>query len=113
MKNEAFNSVEAYRDERGNAPYLKWLRDLKDESARNEIITRVNRMRFGLFGDVRPIGGGLSELRVHHGPGYRVYYGRQGKWIYLLLCGGDKSTQSKDIERAKTYWQDHKRRVKS
>lgn len=65
-----------------------------------------------MFGDSKPIGEGLSELRIHHGPGYRVYYGKQGKRIYLLLCGGDKSTQMKDIKRAKAYWEDHKRRNK-
>lgn len=69
-------------------------------------------MELGLFGDVEPIGDGLSELRIHYGPGYRVYFGKEDNHIYLLLCGGDKSSQNKDIKKAKTYWQDHKRRFK-
>ena len=67
-------------------------------------------MELGLFGDVEPVGEGLSELRIHYGPGYRIYFGKDGNQVYLLLCGGDKSTQSKDIKKAKAYWQDHKRR---
>ncbi len=67
-------------------------------------------MELGLFGDSQPIGDGLSELRIHYGPGYRVYYGKEEQHTYLVLCGGDKSTQAKDIKRAKMYWQDHQRR---
>ena len=71
---------------------------------------QVDRMELGLFGDSEPIGEGLSELRIHYGPGYRVYYGKEKQQVYLLLCGGDKSTQKKDIKRAKAYWQDYMRR---
>ena len=71
---------------------------------------QVDRMELNLFGDARPIGDGLSELRIHFGPGYRVYFGKEGKRIILLLCGGDKSSQAKDIKQAKKYWDDHKRR---
>jgi putative addiction module killer protein len=71
---------------------------------------RVDKMELGLFGDLQTIGEGLSELRIHYGSGYRVYYGKEGQHVYLLLCGGDKSTQSKDIQKAKAYWKDHKRR---
>ena len=67
-------------------------------------------MELSLFGDVESIGEGLSELRIHYGPGYRVYYGKEQPHVYLLLCGGDKSAQSKDITKAKEYWKDHKRR---
>jgi len=63
-----------------------------------------------LFGDSEPIGEGLSELRIHYDPGYRVYYGKEEQHVYLLFCDGNKSTQSKDIKRAKVYWQDYKRR---
>jgi len=69
-------------------------------------------MELGLFGDSEPIGDGLSELRIHYGPGYRVYYGKEGQQVYLLLCGGDKSSQKKDIKIAKAYLKDHKRRKK-
>ncbi len=71
---------------------------------------QVDKMELGLFRDVEPIGEGLSELRIHYGPGYRVYYGKEGQQVFLLLCGGDKSTQSKDIKKAKDYLKDHKRR---
>ncbi len=72
---------------------------------------QVDRMELGLFGDSVPIGEGLSELRVHYGPGYRVYYGKAERHFYLLLSGGDKSTQSIDIKRAKVHWQDYRRRT--
>jgi len=72
----------------------------------------VDKIELGLFGDSKPIGNGLSELRVHYGPGYRVYYGKEGLHRYLLLCGGDKSTQSGDIKQAHKYWKDHERREK-
>ncbi len=71
---------------------------------------QVDRMELNLFGDAKSIGDGLSELRIHVGPGYRVYFGKEGKRIILLLCGGNKSSQTKDIEQAKKYWDDHKRR---
>ncbi|MEE8058445.1 MAG: type II toxin-antitoxin system RelE/ParE family toxin [Pseudomonadales bacterium] len=97
-------------DEKGNSPYAQWLGGLRDKRATARIIMRVDKMEIGLFGDVEPIGEGLSELRIHYGPGYRVYYGKEGQQVYLLLCGGDKSTQSKDIKKAKAYWEDHQRR---
>jgi putative addiction module killer protein len=70
----------------------------------------LDRLTEGLRGDWKRVGGGLGELRIDHGPGYRVYYGQQGKTLILLLCGGDKSTQAKDIERAHAYWKDYKTR---
>lgn len=107
------NTINEYTDDEGKSPYADWLASLRDARARAKVILRVDRMELGLFGDVEPIGEGLSELRIHYGPGYRVYYGKEGQHIYLLLCGGDKSTQSKDIKRAKAYWQSHKQRKHS
>lgn len=78
-----------------------WLSDLADERIRTKIASRVARLRFGNPGDVRPVGAGVSEMRVHHGPGYRVYYKQTQKTIIVILCGGDKSTQDGDIKRAK------------
>jgi len=104
------NTINEYTDEHGESPYADWLDKLRDARAKAKIIMQVDRMELGLFGDSQPIGDGLSELRIHYGPGYRVYYGKEGQQIYLLLCGGDKSTQSSDIQQAKVYWQDHKRR---
>ncbi len=104
------NTINEYTDERGKSPYAEWLADLRDARAKAKVIIQVDKMELGLFGDSQPIGDGLSELRVHYGPGYRVYYSKEGRQVYLLLCGGDKSTQAKDIKQAKSYWQDHKRR---
>ena len=102
--------INEYLDEKGNSPYRKWLSGLRDKKAKAIIGLQVDKMGIGLLGDPQPIGEGLSELRIHYGPGYRVYYGRESKKEYLLLCGGDKSTQKKDISRAKYYWADYQER---
>ena len=106
------NRINEYTDEQDKSPYAEWLASLRDARARARIIMQVDRMELGLFGDSEPIGEGLSELKIHYGPGYRVYYGTENWDVYLLLCGGDKSTQSRDIKRAKAYWQEYKRRKK-
>jgi putative addiction module killer protein len=81
--------------------FRKWRLRLRDQRIRAVIASRLDRMAFGNAGDVRPIGQGVSELRIDHGPGYRIYYVKRGETIILLLCGGDKSTQAKDIKTAK------------
>jgi putative addiction module killer protein len=81
--------------------FKKWRVGLKDERVRTLIASRLDRLAFGLAGDVAPIGQGISELRIHMGPGYRVYFQKRGNTIIVLLCGGDKSTQVKDIKIAK------------
>lgn len=81
--------------------YFKWEHKLKDQRAKAAIAARVFRLANGLLGDVSPVGQGISELRIHYGPGYRIYFKQNGNEIVILLCGGDKSTQSKDIEIAK------------
>ena len=81
--------------------YFKWEHKLKDQRAKAAIAARVFRVANGLLGDVSPVGQGISELRIHYGPGYRIYFKQKGNEIIILLCGGDKSTQSKDIEMAK------------
>jgi putative addiction module killer protein len=78
----------------------KWLRKLKDKQGKLRILERVDRLANGNPGDVKPVGQGVSELRLTYGPGYRVYYLQDGEILILLLCGGDKSTQQKDIEKA-------------
>ena len=80
--------------------FSDWLEDLPDSTARTKISARVQRLAHGNPGDVKSIGKGISELRIHHGPGYRVYFQRKGNVLIVLLCGGDKSSQRKDIERA-------------
>jgi len=81
--------------------FQKWRIRLKDERIRALIASRLDRLAFGNAGDVKPVGQGISELRIDHGPGYRIYFQRRGNTIIILLCGGDKSTQAKDIQTAK------------
>lgn len=81
--------------------FRKWRTRLKDERARILIASRLDRLAFGLAGDAEAVGQGVSELRIHHGPGYRIYFQKRGSTIIVLLCGGDKSTQAKDIKAAK------------
>lgn len=78
----------------------RWLTQLKDSRARARIEARILRLSMGNPGDVKPVGGGVSEMRIDHGPGYRVYYMRRGQVLIVLLCGGDKSTQAADIRAA-------------
>src|SRR5271155_2932455 len=78
-----------------------WLSNLADQKAKARILARLRSAAFGNFGDCEVVGEGVSEMRVHVGPGYRVYFARAERTVYLLLTGGDKSTQSKDIARAK------------
>lgn len=90
--------------------YLTWLKQLRDVIAKMQVIKRVNRIELGNFGDHRFCRDGVWELRIDVGAGYRVYYAIAGNEVVLLLCGGDKSTQKADIDRAVSYWQDWQRR---
>lgn len=87
---------------RSLAVFDDWLENLKDSTARARIIIRIRRLANGNPGDHQGVGDGIMELRLHFGPGYRVYYVEQDSVFIMLLCGGDKGTQSKDIERAKS-----------
>ena len=80
--------------------YARWFRRLRDREARARIDSRIRRLSLGNPGDLRPVGEGVSEIRVDHGPGYRVYFVRQGKALVVLLAGGDKDSQKRDIRRA-------------
>ena len=103
-------NIGRYRRLDGRVPVSEWLVALKDPRGRARIEIRLQRLALGLFGDVKSVGQGVHELRVNSGPGYRVYFGRHGLELIVLLCGGDKSTQSQDIETAHGYWRDWKRR---
>lgn len=81
--------------------FRKWRMRLKDERTRGLIASRLDRLAFGHAGDVATVGDRISELRIHYGPGYRIYFQKRGNTIIVLLCGGDKSTQAKDIKTAK------------
>jgi putative addiction module killer protein len=80
--------------------FAKWLVGLRDRQARARIQIRMDRLALGLVGDAKPVGGGVSELRIDYGPGYRVYFKRQGADLVILLAGGDKRTQERDIRQA-------------
>lgn len=101
-----------YLTESGHNPFRNWLEGLRDRQTRARIRVRLNRIRLGNFGDCKSVGRGVSELRVPHGPGYRVYFGRKGNTVVILLYGGDKNTQSQDIALAHEYWADYLRRIK-
>lgn len=81
--------------------FRKWWMRLRDERARGAIFSRLDRLAYGHTGDAEPVGEGISELRIHYGPGYRVYFQKRGNTVIVLLCGGDKGTQTKDIKTAK------------
>lgn len=81
--------------------FANWLTALKDKIGKVRVLARLRAAELGNFGDCEPVGEGVSEMRVHYGPGYRIYFTRKGAVIYLLLTGGDKSTQKRDIKRAK------------
>ncbi len=102
--------VRIYVDERGREPFTLWYDSLKDQPTALRIRKRVRQMALGNFGDHKSVGAGVYELRFFFGKGYRVYYAKDGEVVVILLTGGDKSTQKKDIEQAKTYWKDYKER---
>lgn len=83
------------------AAFEEWLDGLRDRQGAKTIAKRIVRMQSGLLGDIEPVGEGVSEARVHHGPGYRLYFVKRQQVVIILLCGGDKSTQARDIARAK------------
>src|SRR3972149_9552837 len=97
-----------YQSRTGQQPFTEWFERLRDLQARSRIQARLARVAVGNFGDADPVGAGVMELRIDWGPGYRIYFARPGQVLVLLLCGGDKRTQQKDIERAKGYFEDYK-----
>jgi putative addiction module killer protein len=102
-----------YLNSEGKGPYREWLAGLADRQARARILTRINRMEAGSFGDCKPLASGVWELRIDWGPGYRVYYAQAGRRLILLLAGGDKRRQQADIHAAISYWKDWQDREKS
>lgn len=106
-----FITVLDYTTEDGRNPFRQWLAGLRDARARAHIQARLERLSVGNFGDTKAVGRGVCELRVPYGPGYRVYYARSGNILVVLLCGGDKSSQSGDIRQAQVYWADFGRRL--
>ena len=101
-----------YETEDGRIPLKEWLSALADRTARARIVARLARMSAGNFGDCKPLRDGVQELRINHGPGYRVYLSKQGPVLVLLLCGSDKGSQDAEIRRAIGYLNDWKERGK-
>jgi len=100
-----------YRRPDGVIPFDRWIAQIKDVRAKARILTQLDRLKIGLPGDWKSVGAGVFELRIFEGKGYRIYFGRDGKAVVILLCGGNKSTQTRDIELAKSYWQEYRRRT--
>jgi putative addiction module killer protein len=104
--------IRHYLTEADKDIYLDWLTKVQDSVAKVAIIRRINRVELGNFGDHKPCNEGVWELRIDVGAGYRVYYAISGKEVVLLLCGGNKRTQTADIKQAIEYWKDWQRRTK-
>jgi putative addiction module killer protein len=102
--------IEIYQSSRGRCPFEDWVLSIREVYTRSKIYTRLDRLKMGNFGDCKALGDGVFELRIHCGPGYRVYFGRIGSQIILLLCAGDKGSPEKDILKAKEYLEDYEKR---
>lgn len=103
--------IKIYATENGNEPFREWVDNLKDFDTQALIFQRLQRIKLGNFGDCKPIDGGLWEFRIHHKAGIRVYYASVGQRLILIIGGGDKGSQQRDINKAKKYLEDYKRRV--
>ena len=102
--------IRHYLTAAGRNVFEEWLDSLRDAKAEARIAARITRLAVGNFGDCKPLGAGVWELRIDWGPGYRVYYAMSGRTCLLLLSGGDKRKQTADINRAVEYWNDYQRR---
>ena len=108
MRHTHPRNIQFYRTPSGREPFIEWYYMIQDQSTRNRIQKRLDRLEDGNFGDCQSVGEGVFELRFHFRAGYRIYFGEVDNTIVLLLCGGDKSSQARDIERAKDYWLQYK-----
>ena len=101
--------IRKYRRADGVVPFDQWMAKLRDARAKARILVHLDRLRLGLPGDWKAVGAGVFELRIRAGKGYRVYFAREGTTVVVLLCAGDKSTQGRDVERARSYWREYRR----
>jgi putative addiction module killer protein len=99
-----------YAHGNGTEPYSDWLENLKDVVGRAHIQARITRLKYGNYGDCEPVGEGVRELRIHFGPGYRVYFAEKRSTVVILLCGGDKGNQKRCIKDAKLYWKEYQKK---
>jgi putative addiction module killer protein len=104
MDKEGDIVLEIYKKENGQEPFTEWIESVKDSVLKARIKSRIRRVEIGNFGNCKAIGSGLFELKLDFGPGYRVYFGKKNNVIVLLLCGGDKKSQKRDIKVAIEYW---------
>ena len=100
-------TVVTYKSESGKVPFNIWLDGLRDRKTRQRILNRLFRVETGHYGDHKLVGDGIVELRLFFGPGYRIYFGEDGDKIVVLLTGGDKNSQNKDIRQAQAYWKEY------
>ena len=100
--------IQRYVTVDGQAPFDNWYNSLRDSKISTIIDKRLNRVILGNLGDCQSLGEGVFELRIDYGPGFRIYFGQVGTTIIILLCGGDKSTQDRDIRQAIEYWTDYR-----
>lgn len=105
--------IRHYRNAQGRTHFTEWFSGLRDRQARARIAARLERLETGNFGDCKGVSGGVSELRIDWGPGYRVYFARDGQTVIVLLCGGDKRKQDADIGKAVELWQEYVNRKRS
>lgn len=103
-------TVIIYHHSNGYEPFSHWLNNLRDATTRRRILKRLLQVEQGHYGDYKPVGTGVYELRFFFGAGYRIYFGEDGDTIVVLLSGGDKDSQTRDIQQAQTYWQEYKTR---
>ena len=102
--------IRSYLSVNGVNSFSEWFDSLRDIRAKAKIRARLDRVEAGNLGDCKSVGDGVFELRIDYGSGYRIYFGQQGSTVIILLCGGDKSTQDKNIAKAKEYWEDYRSR---
>ncbi len=103
--------IRKYHQPDGVVPFDRWLSKLKDARAKAQIFTQLDRLKLDFIGNWKPVGEGVFELRIFEGKGYRVYFAHESKSMVILLCGGDKSSQVRDIKLAKSYWREYRRRI--
>jgi putative addiction module killer protein len=101
-----------YKLKNSKEPFIDWLISIKDKAVKNRISVRINRLKQGNYGDYQPVGDGVLELRLHFGSGYRIYFAELDNVVLLLLTGGDKSSQDKDIQKATEYFKEYKENLK-
>lgn len=101
-----------YQTAQGRRPFQEWVDSVKGKAVKAAVAARINRVRTGTLGDWKAVGEGVFELRIDLGPGYRIYFGRDGKAVVILFTGGEKRSQDADIKMAKGYWKDYENRTK-